>query len=138
MKYIIIENKEQHDDELHDDIADFLWNRGNEVFIRNNTAIDFQNIIKYCNYIVLLIQNSSSELHSERDLKGFIRFFELENCQNKKTIFVFSNNGVYSNAIPFPHKIFHFEQLNKNELIHFFSWSNKFNLFNTNKETTNQ
>lgn len=131
MKYIIIENKEKERNKLHFDIADFLWNSGNEVFIRDNTATDFQNIVKYCNNVILLIYNHSlPELFSEENSKEFRKYFDLENEQNKKTILIFTNNGVYSNAIPFPHKIFHFEQLSKNELTYFFIWSNKFNLFN--------
>jgi hypothetical protein len=124
MKYIVVENKGQKEEELHYDIADFLWNSGNEVYIRDNNATDFQKIVKDCDCIISLVyKRSSSELLSERGTKGFSKYFELENYQNKKTILVFSNTGVYTNAIPFPHKIFHFEKLDKNEITSFFNWS---------------
>lgn len=133
MKYLVVENKEQRD-ELHYSIADFLWDRGNEVFIRSDNTDDFQNMMKYCDCIISLIYNDcSTELLSENSLKRFRKYFDPEHSQNKKTILVFSNCGVWSNAIPFPHKIFHFEELDKNELTRFFHWSEKLNLFNKNK-----
>lgn len=130
MKYIIVENKEQKEEELNYEIADFLWNNGNEIYIRDSNAIDFQNIVKNCNCIILLAYNHcSSELLTERDPNRFKKYFELENSRNKKTVLIFSHNGVYSNAIPFPHKIFHFENLEKKEIKRFFIWARTFNLF---------
>lgn len=134
MKYIVVENKEQTEEELHYDIADFLWNNGNEVYIRDYCAIDFKNIAKDCNCLILLdYHNSSSEVLLDEVQKKFKKDVELEGYQNKKTILVFSNTGVYSNAIPFPHKIFQFEQLDQNELIRFFNWSTALNLFENNR-----
>lgn len=130
MKYIIVENKDQKEEELNYEIADFLWNNGNEIYIRDSSAVDFQNIVKNCNCIILLAYNlCSSELLTERDPNRFKKYFDLEYFRNKKTVLIFSNNGVYSNAIPFPHKIFHFENLEKKEIKRFFIWARTFNLF---------
>lgn len=130
MKYIIVENKEQTEEELHYDIADFLWNNGNEVYIRDYFAIDFKKILKDCNCIILLVNNvCSSDFFSDEVQKRFKKDVELEGYQNTKTILIFSNTGVYSDAIPFPHKIFQFEQLDQNELIRFFNWSRALHLF---------
>lgn|SRR5690606_6901445 len=134
MKYIVLENKEQIEEELHYDIADFLWNNGNEVYIRDYYAIDFKNIVKDCNCLILLdYRYSSSEVLLDEVQRRFTKDVELEGSQNKKTILVFSNTGVYTNVIPFPHKIFQFEQLDQNELIRFFNWSRAFQLFENNR-----
>ena len=42
--------------------------------------------------------------------KNLLEGFNQEN-NSKKLMLVFSPDGVYSNMIPFPHKIFHFESL---------------------------
>lgn len=134
MKYIVLENKEQIEEELHYDIADFLWNNGNEVYIRDYYAIDFKNIVKDCNCLILLdYRYSSSEVLLDEVQRRFTKDVELEGSQNKKTILVFSNTGVYTNVIPFPHKIFQFEQLDQNELIRFFNWSRALHLFDNNR-----
>lgn len=133
MKYIVV-NNEQTEEELHYDIADFLWNNGNEVYIRDYCAIDFKNIAKDCNCLILLDYcYSSSKVLFDKVQKKFKKDVELEGSQNIKTILVFSNTGVYSNAIPFPHKIFQFKQLDQNELIRFFNWSRALNLFDNSR-----
>lgn len=132
MKYLVIENKEREVDECLYDIADFFWNNGNEVYISNNynNEIDYRDFVKYCNWVVLLIYGDCSPVSFfESEQHKLQREFNLEKSNSKKLMLVFSINGVYSNAIPFPHKIFHFDRLDQNELKHFFSWCKRLNLF---------
>lgn len=130
MKYLVIENKEQEVDECLYDIADFFWNNGNEVYISNNynNEIDYQEFVKCCDWIILLIYGDCSPASFfESEQKKFQKDFKLE--KSNKLMLVFSINGVYSNTIPFPHKIFHFDKLDQNELKRFFSWCRRLNLF---------
>jgi hypothetical protein len=93
MKYLLI-----GDDELLYDIADFLWNNGNSVYLQACREYD----------CLVTIGGSLTE--------------------HAATTLVFTNDGVYSNAIPYPHKLFHFEQLDQAELGRFFAWCGKFNV----------
>lgn len=130
MKYLVIENKEQEIDECLYDIADFFWNGGNEVYISNNynNETDYKDFVKCCDWIVLLIYGDCSPASFfESEQEKFQKHFKLE--KSNKLMLVFSINGVYSNTIPFPHKIFHFDMLDQNELKRFFSWCRKLNLF---------
>lgn len=131
MKYLIIENLEQEANEFLYDIADFFWNNGNEVYISNNYSneTDYQNLVKQCDCIVLLkYEDCSAISFFENEQEKFQKDFKLEKINNNLML-VFSIDGVYSNAIPFPHKIFHFDELNQNELKRFFNWCRKLNLF---------
>lgn len=132
MKYLVIENEEQEIGEFLFDIADFFWNNGNEVYISNNynDETDYHDFVKKCDCIVLLINNDcSAESFFENEQEKFQKDFDIKKGNTKKLMLVFSMNGVYFNAIPFPHKIFHFNKLNKNELKRFFNWYRKLNLF---------
>ena len=136
MKYLVIENNEHKADECLYEIADFFWNNGNEVYISNNynNETDYQCFVKQCDWIVLLIYGNCSTISFfESEQKKFQKDFGLEKRNSKKLMLVFSIDGVYSNAIPFPHKIFHFDKLDQNELKHFFNWCRKLNLFDTQK-----
>lgn len=131
MKYLILETKEQEENELLYDIAEFLWNNGNKVIIIHcSSEIENQNIVKDFDSIVLLSSSdSTSESHFEKDLRMLHVDFDLEKSDNPKLILFFSKDGVYSNAFPFPHKIFHFDKLDQIELARFFNWCMKLNLF---------
>lgn len=132
MKYLLVEDKEQEEQVLLDNIAEFFWNNGNEVYSRNSfdNEIDYQDVVKCCDCIVLLIyRDYLGEPFFEHEQGVFHKDFDTEKSLNKKFMLVFSINGVYSNAIPFPHKIFHFESLCQKELTRFFRWCGKLNLF---------
>jgi len=132
MKYLIIENKEQEVDEYLYDIADFFWNNGNEVYLSNNynDENDYRDFVKHCDCVVLFVYGDCSLVSFfENEQHKLQREFNLEKSNSKKLMLIFSINGVYSNVIPFPHKIFHFNKLDQNELKHFFKWSKKLNLF---------
>lgn len=127
MKYIIIENKEQEENALLSDVADFLWNNGNEVIVRNNKN---QNFGKVYDCLVLLICGYfPAESLFEKGRETIHKNFDLKKSNCTKSMLIFSKNGVYSNAIPFPHKIYHFNTLDKKSLSEFFIWSKKLNLF---------
>ena len=127
MKYILIGNKEKQQNELLYDVADFFWNNGNEVHLSNNySATDFNQIIQICDCIVLLsCQNVCFKTVKEVFYSGVA----LKKSIRHKSFFIFSENGVYTDAIPFPHKMYHFNTFSKNELMRFFIWCNKIQLF---------
>ena len=132
MKYLLLEDREQEKQALLDNIAAFLWNNGNEVYSRNNVdhKIDYQTVAKHGDCIVFLIHSDCSEKSLfESGQGGFQQEFDLEKSIDKKLILAFTKHGVYFNAIPSPHKIFHFERLCQNELTRFFYWCEKLNLF---------
>lgn len=136
MKYIVIKNENVQREELLYDIADFLWNNGNEVLVRDyNEETNHQDTAEDFDFVILILKSECSEKYLfERDFEMISKDFELENCHQKASLLLFSKNGVFSNIIPFPHKLFHFDKLNQDELLRFFSWCSKFNMF-TKKET---
>jgi hypothetical protein len=46
-----------------------------------------------------------------------------------KHFLIFRKNGVYTNVIPFPYKIFHFDSFNRYEFRRFFTWCQKLDFF---------
>ncbi|NGM65074.1 hypothetical protein [Sphingobacterium sp. SGR-19] len=139
MKYLVVENSEERVDECLYDIADFFWNNGNQVYISNNYSNedDYWHFVKYCDWLVLLKYEEWSNVTFFESMQEKLKEdFQLEN-NSKKLILVFSTNGVYSNIIPFPYKIFHFGKLDQNELKCFFSWCRKLNLFMPKEDKLN-
>lgn len=132
MKYLLVEDKVQQGQVILDSIAEFLWNNGNWIYASNNfdNRTDYLNVAKCCDCIVLLIfRDCPVELIFESGQEMFRRDNELEKILYKKVVLVFAANGVFCNAIPFPHKIFHFEGLRQDELARFFHWCGKLSLF---------
>lgn len=110
MRYLVIENG-QHE-ELTYDIIGFFWDNGNEIAIQKKYSDRDDNYVRAdC---IISLDNSR---FSQRDIV------------NKKLFLHFCNEGVYSNAIPFPYKIFEFEGLNRHTLAAFFFWCKRLNLF---------
>lgn len=132
MKYFVIENKDDELNELFYDIADFFWNSGNSVYISGyyNTELDCWNSVKQCDCIILFRPGDcSSETFCEHNLqKLFHNHFHLDVIR-KKSKLIFLSTGVYFTDIPFPHKIYHYDSFSKCELVRFFHWSRKLNLF---------
>jgi hypothetical protein len=125
MKYFVVENKEQQRNHFLYDIVDFLWDNGNEVHISSNySEADFQQIIENCDCIVLLKYH---EVDFDKAREAFQNNLALEKSILKKTFLFFSENGIYTNIIPFPYKIFTLKQLDNNELSRFFCWCRKLN-----------
>ncbi|MDQ0640264.1 hypothetical protein QF042_003829 [Pedobacter sp. W3I1] len=125
MKFLVVENKEQQQNEVVYDIVDFLWENGNEVHISSNySEAEVQQIIQSCDCIVLL---QDHETCFNKAKEAFQNNLALEKSTLKKTFLFFSENGIYTNIIPFPHKIFDYKQLNKNELFRLFFWCRKLN-----------
>lgn len=132
MKYLLVDDREQEEQMLLDNIAEFLWNNGNEIYVRTNmnNEIDYKNILKSCDSIVFLVfKDCPVESLFARVKKKVQEDTDLEKSLNEKIILVFSIDGVYCNAVPFPHKIFHFEKLCQHELTRFFLWCEKLKLF---------
>lgn len=139
MKYLLVEDKVQQGQVILDSIAEFLWNNGNEIYASNNfnTRTDYLNIVRCCDCIVLLIfRGCPVESIFRSGQETFQTDNDLGKSLNKKFVLVFSANGVYCNAIPFPHKIFHFEGLCQDELARFFNWCGKLNLFTKSSSYT--
>ncbi|QIG88570.1 hypothetical protein G6R40_02340 [Chryseobacterium sp. POL2] len=127
MKYIVVENKEDQQNEFLYDIADFFWNNGNEVYISSNySTANFEQIIQECDCIVML---NYQNVCFKKAIKAFQNSVALKKSIRQKNFFLFSENGVYTDAIPFPHKIFHFDTFCKRELTRFFIWCSKLRLF---------
>lgn len=132
MKYLLVEDKLHQSQVILDSIAEFLWNNGNEIYANNNfdNRTDYLNVAECCDCIVLLIFRDcpvESIFGSGQEIS--LSDKELEKILDKKVGLVFSANGVFCNAIPFPHKIFHFEGLCQDELLRFFNWCGKLSLF---------
>lgn len=118
------------EEELVYEIADFLWNNGNEVFLKDTFNIDFsqidgRNALDYCDCAILFKSNKPSE--SEKKLFNS-KDFELFSNHKRLIVLLFYTDGVYSNAIPYSHKIYDFEALDKNSLINFQNWSKRLKL----------
>ncbi|MGK9118985.1 hypothetical protein [Olivibacter jilunii] len=131
MKYLLVGDNGQEEQMLLDHLAAFFWNNGHEVYSRTSLGneINYQNMLTCCDYIVLLtFRDYPTASFFERG-QAVYEHVGLTKKLHKKIMLVFSKNGVYTNAIPFPHKIFHFEHLNKKELSRFFRWGTKLNLF---------
>jgi hypothetical protein len=132
MKYLLVEDRLQQSQVILDSIAEFLWNNGNEIYTSNNfdNRTDYLNVAERCDCIVLLIfGNCPVESIFGSGQEIFLGDKELKEILYKKVGLVFSANGVFCNAIPFPHKIFHFEELCQHELLRFFNWCGKLSLF---------
>lgn len=131
MKFLIIENKIQGEEELVYEIADFLWNNGNEVFLKDTfnidiSKIDGRNALDYCDCVILFKLSKPSE-NKKRPFNR--KNFELFSNHKRLIVLLFYKDGVYTNAIPYPHKIYDFEALDKNSLIDFQNWSKRLKLF---------
>jgi len=128
MKYFVVENKEQQRNQFLYDIVDFLWDSGNEVHISSNYSdSECRPIIQICDCIVLL---KYKETCLDKAREAFQSDHALDKSILQKTFLSFLENGIYSNVIPFPYKLFDFKQLDKNELSRFFCWCKKLNSFN--------
>jgi hypothetical protein len=120
MKYFVIKNKKQQRNQFLYDIVDFLWDNGNEVHVSGNYCeADFEPIIQSCDCIVILNYEETC-LDKVRD--AFQNSMALGKSILGKPFLCFLENGIYTNIIPFPYKIFDFKQLDKNELFRFFCW----------------
>ena len=120
MKYLLLANGQRQQQLLLDDIAEFLWNNGNEIYARNgfDNEIDYRKMVNQCDCIVLFgSRNCQKESFFGSGQVGFQKYFDLKKILNEKIILVFAADGVYCNVIPFPYKIFHFQALCKEELV---------------------
>jgi hypothetical protein len=122
--YIILGDSERTENDLLYDIAGFFWDAGSEVFIRDKNSepgYPYPAHTHHC--VVLLIPDICFDecLFSTKAVRIY-QDLEVDMVQGGQPWLIFSQNGVYSNVIPYPHKLIHFEKLARNELRHFFAW----------------
>lgn len=132
MKYLLIGENGKNEQELLDRIAAFLWDNGNMIYTRGRfqTQTGYRNMAQCCDcFVFVSLREYPATSYFWQEQAFFPKGFEFEKSFTRKIILVVSNDGVYCNAIPSPHKIFHFEGLYQNELTRFFRWCRKFNLF---------
>lgn len=124
-RYLIIKNNQE--EELLYDIADFFWNNGNEVIVQGNFYDDnyYSTFLRKKPCVITIDENDFSENQNQ---------MVIDEREIKYILIHFSTTGVYTNLIPFPHRIFQFERLDKSELHRFFDWCVRLNLFSVNKE----
>lgn len=86
MKYLVIENRVQEENEWIYDIADFFWDNGNKVYIGKNynNMFEYKNIVEYCDCIVLINDDCPSELLFESKQENCCQYFDLKNSNEKK------------------------------------------------------
>lgn len=123
-RFFIMKNSDY--EELLYTIADFFWNNGNQVIIQDN-------FIETAYYRCFLFQKPWIVTVNANDFSETANKIKANGQPDNFIIINFASNGVYTNLIPFPHKIYQYKKLNKSQLNNFFRWCIKFSLFNTSK-----
>lgn len=129
MKYIIIKNQEKKGDDVLNDIAEFLWDAGHEVDLADRSQVSSENkkpSTCYDCHIAIIENHNASQCIVDMYRSVFKNF---NYCKNAGSILIFSNTGVYTDAIPYPHKIFDYKNLDQESLQLFFQWCRKISLF---------
>ncbi|KQM34468.1 hypothetical protein ASE55_15965 [Chryseobacterium sp. Leaf201] len=128
MKYILIKNQEEKEDDVLNDIAEFLWDSGHEVDLADWTEACFENKLHthYDCYISIIKNYDACQSVLDRHRSVFKNFNSFRKAGH---ILIFSDTGVYTDAIPYPHKIFDYNHLDRESLQRFFRWCRKISLF---------
>ncbi|MCW8313664.1 hypothetical protein K7A41_20730 [Sphingobacterium sp. InxBP1] len=129
MKYFMADPVGQPTNELFFELANFLWDNGNDVFIASNIICNCKEIdAKQFDYTVsLVLQHNSIETLFATHHSIICTYFN-QVPQNIPALIV-ANDGIYTDSIPYPYKIFAMEGLNQSTLAQFFDWCRKFNFF---------
>ncbi|WP_027388036.1 hypothetical protein [Chryseobacterium gregarium] len=129
MKYILITNQEEKEDDVSNDIAEFLWDAGHEVDVADTTQVFSENKKLHADYDchISIIGNHDAG-QSVLDMHRSV-FKNFNACKKAGSILIFSNTGVYTDAIPYPHRIFDYNHLDRASLQRFFRWCRKISLF---------
>ena len=61
MKYIVVRNKIVKQNEILDDISDFLWNNGNEVIVIESLGSYLYDELEKFVFVVLVVSSESAE-----------------------------------------------------------------------------
>jgi hypothetical protein len=120
MKYLIQDNRA--DQELVADIADFLWDNGNEVVLCSRLLHNIDDGSSYC----------TVTFKDDDAAKKYLKMSQNQSPEENRdscSKLVFATTGVYTNIIPHPYKIFNYNELNKKALHSFIRWCTKFKLF---------
>ncbi|MCS4164050.1 hypothetical protein HS960_26630 [Sphingobacterium paramultivorum] len=129
MRYFIAEPAGQVKNDLFFEVANFLWDSGNEVSLGENIICNCQKM-QHADYdytISLVPNNEAVESLFNTHYKIISKYFD--KIDSDGPMLVLANTGIYTNALPYPHKIYSFEKLDRQALVSFFDWCKRFNLF---------
>lgn len=120
MRYLIQNNRADQD--LVADIADFLWDNGNEVVLCSRLLHNMDDSSRYCTITFKDDEASKKYLEMSQNHSP-------EENEDSRLTLIFATTGVYTNIIPHPYKIFGYNELNKKAIHSFIRWCTKFKLF---------
>ncbi len=104
MKYIIIKNQKK-EDHLLDEVAEFLWDSGHEVDVTGRAQVSSEdNKLHLCYDCHITVIENHDAGQSVLDMHRSV-FKTFNSYKNAGSILIFSNTGVYTDAIPYPHRI---------------------------------
>jgi hypothetical protein len=129
MVYHIIENIGAEQEEFLYYVADFFWNAGHDVYIAGPNEAAFKRKVREADCIVLLIPE---QIDGNSALQHLAKILNSDFETSKHNFLLFGHNGVFTNIIPPPHKIYPFNGFCKNQFNLFFQWTKKMNLFQPN------
>ncbi|QES88586.1 hypothetical protein [Rhizosphaericola mali] len=128
-KFLIINNNKYRT--LQEEILAFLWDNGNEILMDSDYSKEeiFKHFRFHETCIITIGDNNLLYDSLELDVPNVKMepqaCFSTVICWNLH----FSHSGVYSNALPYPHRLFAFKSLELSELLVFFEWCLKMRLF---------
>lgn len=129
MRYFIAEPVGHIKNDLFFEVANFLWDSGNEVALGKNRICDCEKMQHDdYDYTISLVPNNET-VESLFKIHYTILGKYFDKINNSNPMLILANTGIYTNALPYPHKIYSFEKLDKQALASFFDWCKKFNLF---------
>lgn len=129
MKYFIAEPAEQKENDLFFELANFLWDSGHEVAIAKNILCNCNKMpdTNYDYIVSLIVDTVSIESLFKKHERIIQKYFHQSNVDHPALII--ADSGIYSNAFPYPHKIFELTKLDHTSLYSFFDWCRKFSFF---------
>ncbi len=129
MRYFIAEPVGHIKNDLFFEVANFLWDSGNEVALGKNMICDCEKMQHDdYDYTISFVPNSET-VESLFNTHYTILSKYFDKIDNTNPMLILADTGIYTNALPYPHKIYNFEKLDRKTLASFFDWCKKFNLF---------
>ncbi len=132
MKCIILNNQNRQENDLLSDIAAFFWNSGHEVEIADERPFATDSNTDFNDYDCSISISNDHFTPQSLFINHRISLKKYFNSGLKKktgVVLIFSNKAVFTNAVPYPHQIFNYENLDQDSLAAFFEWFKKLNLF---------
>ncbi|OZI06861.1 hypothetical protein BWI93_17850 [Siphonobacter sp. BAB-5385] len=147
MKFLIIGDI-QAEDSLTFDVADYLWNKGNEIYLQSLDAdrsdaetpgLEISDAVVIVQPALATVSSAYSSLTPDL-LEGNDnlasrtedRLSIRQLLRQQKLVFLFSQDGIFSNLrsdVSRIHKIFTYPALNQTALLQFFAWCKTLGLF---------